>query len=437
MSRARDLAAPEAELSVLAACVRDSAAFALVRHEVSLHPQEFRDRDLRTLYEVLCNLEDRGEAVTDARLRAELRRVGAEGSDTILSRLGKVVTRSIRADAELIREMSFRSSVVRVSQEIMESAFTAATLEEVRDVAERGMLALRAHSGIGGWRHVREYAADVRERIVSHEPIGITSGLPGLDYMTGGLPLGGLSLLAGRPGNGKTELAINIAAHAARLGIPVGFCSYEMPSAILNVCLRARLAKMSKRDIFLVSPARHAEVLARVAEAESELSELPLFFDDRLRPSLSSFRSATRRFAEEHGSGGLMIVDYLQLMHAGGECESKALELAEIAGAMVDIAQELGIAVLALSQLNREATVKNSTPDLSHLKSSDGPGEAASLVMSIARKDAGKSGASAIANYGRADLTVLKNRLFGETGTIKLRFDPEKSEFAEEDERSG
>ena len=218
---------------------------------------------------------------------------------------------------------------------------------------------------------------------------------------------------------GKTSFALNIAQHCAiREGICCGVFSLEMSDRELSMRILA-----SEADIEF-GRLRRADISEsdwrRLLGTIRKIDEAPLFIDDSGNPTLLEVASKARRLKAEHNLG-LLVVDYLQLMQAGGRYENRQLEIAAITRGLKQLAKELEMPVLALSQLSRQPERRGSDhrPQLADLRESGAIEQDADLVTFIYRDEVYNPDDPD--NQGLAELIISKNR-HGETGTIDLAF---------------
>lgn len=246
---------------------------------------------------------------------------------------------------------------------------------------------------------------------------GIETGFEVLDSMTSGLQSGELIIIAARPSLGKTALALNIAAHAAAgPGKAVAVFSLEMSkeSLLLRLlCSEGRVDSHRLRTGFASK-----EDWAKMTRALGQLSQAPLYIDDTPALSVMQIRAKARRLKAEKGLD-LVIVDYLQLVTGHGRFDNRTQEVSYISRGLKAIAKELGVPVLALSQLSRAPEAgKGREPQLSDLRDSGSIEQDADMVIFIHR-----SVASAEADEPGVvtDLNIGKQRN-GPTGPFKLVF---------------
>lgn len=256
------------------------------------------------------------------------------------------------------------------------------------------------------------------DHIHSHETdiTGVTTGFVDLDRLTSGLQRSDLIILAARPSMGKTALALNMAhAVATKAKLPVGIFSVEMSAEQIAQRLIALQAQVESQKL---RSGRMTETdWDRLVHAIGVLSETPIFVDDTPALSTVEMRSKARRLHTEQGLG-LLIVDYLQLMH-GSSSEGRVQEISAISRSLKAIARELNVPVLALSQLSRAPEQRpNHEPMLSDLRESGSIEQDADLVMFIYR-DVVYNAETERPHV--ADILVAKHRN-GPTGKIHLFF---------------
>jgi len=260
---------------------------------------------------------------------------------------------------------------------------------------------------------------------------GLTSGFSAWDQLGPGFLPGGLYVIAGRPGMGKTSLAMNIAEHAAvDLKLPVGVFSLEMTAESLvlrMLCSRARVNLRSIREGFLAE-----RDFAPLTSAAGQLSGAPLFIDDTSGLSILQLRAKARRLCQQHGVK-LFVIDYLQLLHSTSRrAENRQQEIADISGGVKALAKELKVPVIVLAQLNREVEKeKNRKPRMSDLRESGAIEQDADVVCFIYRQEFYDGPVDPKTNEtieGKAELIVGKQRN-GPTGTVSLYFRKEYTRF--------
>ena len=268
---------------------------------------------------------------------------------------------------------------------------------------------------------------DISEKKVE---VGIPTGFAQVDEFTGGLKPGEMFVLAARPSIGKTSLALNIIANVAYRGRsprPVAFFSLEMTDSQIARRLLCTEAQISER-LFWDGSFKNSDI-NKLSGAASRIRQSKLFIDPTGGLTISELRAKARRLKSEHDIQ-LIVIDYLQLMHADSRLDGRQQEVAEISGGIKKLAKDLQIPVLVLAQLNREIdknTSANARPKLAHLRESGAIEQDADIVCFLHRnRDDSKNlpdGAST-----EAEWIIEKNRN-GQTGTVKLLFYPSRMEF--------
>lgn len=279
---------------------------------------------------------------------------------------------------------------------------------------------------------------------------GMPSGFTDLDKRCAGLHPGDLYIVAGRPGMGKTSFVLNLAVKVAqprittdgmggeeeRLGYGVAFFSLEMPKEQLASRMLASEARVD------VSKIRSGQIMAedwnRLTDAAATLGRTPIWLDDTPAISLMDLRSKIRRLkaevARNRGDGaraeklGVVIIDYLQLMSGRKDAGSREQEISEISRGLKQLAKEMQVAVIALSQLNRSVETRDKTnkrPMLSDLRESGAIEQDADTIMFIYRDEYYFQDSP---DQGKAEVIIAKQRN-GPTGTVKVRFDSPYTRF--------
>ncbi|MCP5311820.1 MAG: replicative DNA helicase, partial [Zoogloeaceae bacterium] len=207
---------------------------------------------------------------------------------------------------------------------------------------------------------------------------GLMTGLPDLDRrIPGGMSEGDLIILAGRPGMGKTTLAMNIAEFVAGEGIPVGVCSQEMPTSQLIDRSISSLGRVPLQK--LIDGGLTEDEHEKMHSAMMRLKGMPLYIDEQGALRIEDVRRKARQIKARAGIG-LLIVDYLQLMVGSGENRNQ--EISAISGALKALAKELRIPVIALSQLSRKCEERpNKRPVMSDLRESGAIEQDADLIL--------------------------------------------------------
>jgi replicative DNA helicase len=427
----------ESERAVLASVLLEPSVLPLVAGRLTA--DDFYLERHQMLYQGMVDLQDEQVNIDLRTLQAHLEQKGQlEGVgglaylatlDVDLPDLGRVDTY-----AEIVKERSVRRRLIQASSEVIRDCYDGGlSAPEALAKAEKAVLGLGEESIRKGFSALgiilEETVGDLEDRPGS-SLIGVPTGFVEFDRITHGLNKGNLIIVAGRPGMGKTSLALNIAQHIAmHEKRSVGVFSLEMSEqelALRLLCSEANIS-FSKLRSGLLS---HQQ-WTRVHDAVKRTQEAPLFIDDSPNPTLLELGSKARRLKAEKGLD-LLILDYLQLMQAGGKYENRNLEIAAISRGMKQLAKELEIPVIALSQLSRnpERRTGDHRPQLADLRESGAIEQDADMVAFVFREEVYNPDDPS--KQGSAELIIAKHRN-GETGTVPLIFVGEITSFKNPD----
>jgi replicative DNA helicase len=248
---------------------------------------------------------------------------------------------------------------------------------------------------------------------------GVSTGFTKLDSLTSGLQKSDLIILAGRPSMGKTAFALNIARNAAiEANVPTAVFSLEMSKEQLSLrilCSEARVDSSRLRSGFF-----SRDDWSRLTEAAGVLTEAPIFIDDTPDASALEIRAKARRLKMNNGLG-LIIIDYLQLMRSHSSFDRRDLEISEMSRSLKILAKELGVPVVALSQLNRKLEERSDKrPQLSDLRESGAIEQDADVVAFIYRDEVYNKDENN-PHKGMAEIIIAKQRN-GPVGMAPLTF---------------
>src|SRR5712692_5665678 len=430
----------EAECGVLGSIIIDPEAVVLVADFLS-SDDFYRDAH-RTLYGVIMQLYDQRTAadfitICDQLTQQDrLEEVG--GASYITSLINRVPTSGnavyygrIVSRTALLRRLIAAGGLI-VAQAYEDSEEDAAlTLERAEQLIFE--ISQRYSSSTATASHVRELLATYMERLDQlHEHrgtiLGVPTGFADLDRLLGGLQRSDLILLAGRPGLGKTGLALSMAYQAASSHQrKVGIFSLEMSKEQLIQRLLAIGSGVDQQRLRTGWIEDHE--WERVTAAMGTLSEADIWIDDTSTISTIQLRSKARRWMLEHGLD-LIVVDYLQLMQAsssdGRKQENRVQEVSAISRALKGLARELSIPVLALAQLSRAVEQRASkVPQLSDLRESGSLEADSDIVLFIYRDDAYNPGSG---RPNTADIIIAKHRN-GPVGDVCLAFEKQQTRF--------
>jgi replicative DNA helicase len=339
---------------------------------------------------------------------------------------------NIEAYARLVKEKSKLRRLISVCAQISQDCYTnTENAAQVVDSAENQVLDVGREEGIQAAERIEKLMMGAIETIEKYRKkggvvTGLETGFRDIDELTAGMHPGQLIVAAGRPGSGKTAFALNIASHVAlNLGKPVVIYSLEMTKQELLFRLLCSTGSVDSGKLRRGRLENHE--MGRLVNAATNLTKAPLYINDTSRLDVQSLRSSVRRMVKEEGVG-LVMVDYLQLMHVEGmEKPDRVREVTMISGALKSLAKEMNIPILVASQLNRgvenrQGAKTDSKPRLSDLRESGSIEQDADVVMLIHRKilqPSDEAGAGEPDNT--ADVIIAKQRS-GPTGEVSLVF---------------
>lgn len=426
---------PESERVILGAILLDNT---LISQAIELLSQDdFYSPLHRRVFRAMTNLFDRGDKIDPILIGEELRKEGQ------LENIGGVATitnltyglphfSNIAHYAKIVHDKAVVRNLIKVCNQITSEALAEEEdAEVILDHAEQAIFALADERTRQGFAHIKPVAETVLAKVQeyarreSHALTGLSTGFRDLDQMTSGLQQNDLIIVAARPSMGKTALCLTLAQNAATMeAAVVAVFSLEMSKEQLVMRMLSSEAKVDAhrfRSGFLTR-----DEWGRLAEAIGTLSEAKIFIDDTPGISVLEMRAKTRRLIAETKKLDLIVVDYLQLMSGSKRTESRQQEVSQISRELKALAKELGVPVVALSQLSRAPEARNPPkPMMSDLRESGSIEQDADVVAFIYRDDYYKPTEE---NAGIAELIISKQRN-GPTGTVKLAFLKEFTRF--------
>ena len=435
----------EAEQAVLGAMLLD--ADAAMRAAEHVDDTMFYREGHRRLFRAMFAISERGGAVDPLTLADELDRRGeldaAGGREYLAFLLDAVPTvANVEYHARIVREKALMRRLIEVSTEIVGEAFEGrTTATDLLDLAEARIFSLGQSKERSGFSRIKELlwpAMEKLELLARRESAitGVPSGFYDLDHLTSGFQPADLVIVAARPSMGKTALTLNIAQHAAIVAkTGVAFFSLEMSKESLVQRMLASEALIDAQSLRKGGRALD-ESMPRLAQAAGILSHAPIFIDDTPGITLLEMRAKARRLKAEHDIG-LVMVDYLQLMSGPSNSENRQQEVSQISRGLKGLAKELGVPVIALSQLSRAPEQRTGEdkgrPQLSDLRESGAIEQDADVILFIFRQEVyaerdenGRLKDSSL--EGKAEIIVGKQRN-GPTGHVQLRFHKQYTRF--------
>jgi replicative DNA helicase len=457
----------EIEQALLGAILVDNQA--IERVTAVIKAEHFYDPLHQRLFEAMSVAFERGAfALTPLTLHAAMKAdpgLMEVGGHAYLAGLAEAAPAmpNVRDYARILHDLSVRRSLIRIGEDIVNTAYEAphekppkAQIEE----AEKALYRVSETSKYGDGP--LDFAESLRRTAALAEKAqarggrisGLVTGFADIDSLLGGLQPSDLIILAGRPGMGKTSLATNMAFHTARAflrdveageavptGAPVLFFSLEMAAQQLSARI---LSEQTEIEMWKIRNGRFSESeWEKFVLAMQDLSSLPLYIDDTGGISIAQISARARRLQREKKIGCIMI-DHIQLVAGSGRPENRVQELTEISKALKVLAKDLDVPVVALSQLSRSVDSRDDKrPVLSDLRESGSIEQDADVVMFVYREeyylksrepdpasqDHGKWLQRIEQVHGRAEVLVEKHR-HGATNKIDLLFEDRYTRFS-------
>jgi replicative DNA helicase len=461
----------EAEAALLGALMIDNRLAEDI--QLKLRPDHFFEPLHARIYEQILKLIDRNMIASPVTLRplfdadTEMKELGGPSYLAQLTGSGAAII-GARDFAEQVYELALLRALIAVGREMVENALDTSEEVDPKGQIENAETALyRVAEEGGGEGTVKSFAEATRLAVQMAEKAlntggglsGLTTGFDSINARTGGLHNSDLVILAGRPGMGKTALATNIAFNTARrfiqdrddgltpdksAGAGVAFFSLEMSADQLATRILAEQSGISSESLRMGKISQ--QDFRNLARAAADLESLPLYIDDTAGLTIAALRTRARRLKRQRGIG-LVVVDYLQLLQGTGKGghENRVNEISEISRGLKTLAKELGVPVLALSQLSRAVEQReDKRPQLSDLRESGSIEQDADMVWFVYREEyylANKQPADDHSDfpgwkeqmeraYGLAEMIIAKQR-HGATGKVKLKFEAKITKFSD------
>jgi replicative DNA helicase len=432
----------EAEQSVIGGLLMDNRAWDVVSDRLA--EADFYKQEHRTLFLAITELAARQHpfdllTVTEIlKTRNSLESIGGEAY--LYELAGRVPSvANITAYADIVRERAVMRRLINAAQDIADAAFNPEhrSSAELLDEAESKIFAI-TEEGFHRAEPTKssQVMAKTFERLTelqhsSNHITGVGSGFRDLDKMTSGWQRGDLIIIAARPSMGKTAFAMNLAEDVViRQKKPALVFSMEMSNEQLALRLISSLGRV---DQYKVRTAKMSQQeWSQVGSTISLFSQAPLYLDDTPGLSPSEVRSRARRLMRQCGGElGLIVIDYLQLMHVPGSNENRTQEVSQISRSLKGLARELKVPVIALSQLNRSLEQRaERRPVMSDLRESGSIEQDADVIGFIYRDEVYNEKTT---DRGIAEIIISKHRN-GPIGKVKLKFFGEFTRFEDIEE---
>ncbi len=425
----------EAEASLLGALLLDPSLLDGVRARVQ--PEDLSRGAHRKIYRAVLELADAGseptfQRVTDRlRERAELDEAGGPAAVVALIE-GTPSPAHVRGYASVVERGAMLRRIIGAAQEMVRLALTSADATEAVAKAQALLFQVsekRLHREVVELKDaLRELFASVEERNEQGVGPALTTGFASLDQLLGGgLHPGDLVIVAGRPGMGKTSLALNVMRNAALASDAVcAVFSLEMTEEDLTLRLLSGLAEIDGSR--LRRGALDLEELKAISHASAQLMRRQIFIEECTRLNITDVLTHARKLQVRQGRLDLVVIDYLQLMEGTASFdENRVQELGSITRGLKAIARELDVPVIALSQLSRQIERRTGgEPKLSDLRESGALEQDADIVVFLWKRERGRVDQA----LPILDVKVAKHR-HGPTGDFQLYFEYEYTRFRE------
>ncbi|MEZ5791319.1 MAG: replicative DNA helicase [Nitratireductor sp.] len=461
----------EAEQALLGAILVNNDAY--YRVSDFLKPDHFQEPLHRQIFKVASDMiraAKRANPVTIKTFLPAEEKVGDITVASYLARLAAEATTIINAEdyGRSIYDLHTRRKLIAIGEDMVNIAYDAPVDmppdSQIED-AERRLFELAETGQYDGGFHdfgtAIATAIDMASAAFQREGglSGIATGIDALDARMGGLQHSDLIVLAGRPGMGKTSLATNIAFNIAHAHVPgtkadgtpesqdggvVGFFSLEMSAEQLATRIISEQAEISSSKI------RRGEItetdFEKLSYCAQEMSRIPLYIDETGGISIAQLAARARRLKRQRGLD-VLIIDYIQLMQGSKSANSgnRVQEVTEITTGLKALAKELGVPIIALSQLSRQVESRDDKrPQLSDLRESGSIEQDADVVLFVYREEyylknkEPKEGTEEWFKWdqemreamGKAEVIIAKQR-HGPTGTAKLGFQAQFTRFSD------
>lgn len=435
---------PAVEKAVLAAMLRDPDSCVNTVMEHFRDPEVFYSHVHREIFRVIVDLYNDPEQQVDLvsvahRLRA-LNKLEAVGGELFLAELDGAISTTVNIEAWCLilrKYHTLRKMIDVCSGSLLKCYDSDADAGQLVEEIETDIFNVRSQEESSSIVEISDTIENefyaLRDILEGKVEVGIPTGFAQLDTYTGGLKPGEMFVLAARPSIGKTSLALNVIRNLAlptrsRRPRKVAFFSLEMTAEQIARRLLCTEAGLSE-SVFWNKSFQLSE-LTRLTSAVAAFKKAKIFIDPTGGITIAELRAKARRLKMKEDID-VIVIDYLQLMHADGRVDSRQQEVAEISGGIKKLAKDLKVPVLVLAQLNREVDKTagaGARPKLAHLRESGTIEQDADIVTFLHRNREDAKEVSSASQSVEAEWIIEKNRN-GRTGNLKLLFFPTRMEF--------
>lgn len=446
----------EAESGVLSILLQTPTL--LVNVKDTIRDDDFFNQKFRSIYQAILRLSDANEPITTITVHKNIllkdKKISNINHEEIVE-LSNVLIGSENLDGLLstIKDAALKRSIITLSDNLMKIGMHGEeTAYELMNRAEEALYELSKRKTAGDFVTIPELTSELKEKIESFKSgkqkvSGLTTGFESLNYFTTGLHPEELIVIAARPGVGKSAFALNLAQKIAASGVGkqgtgvIAFFSLEMSNEQIMSRLLSNIASLDGTLLRSAKPLT-GEQWSQFNRAQEDVNQLGIIFDDSGSSTINSIRAKCRKLSERQKLD-LVIIDYLQLVRDdrkryGNEQE----EIAEVSKGLKQLARELKIPIIALSQLSRRIEhEKNAKPRLAFLRGSGSIEQDADIVMFLHANEPEQDDDEAQSAKPKENLSseieviIAKNRQ-GMTGHCTFIFEKNHGRFSEKVEES-
>ncbi len=402
-----------------------------------LKPEDFYCEDNKLIFEAVLNLYNRAQPVDIITLKTELqsmKQLEAVGGLEYIAELPDKVptTANVEQYIKIVEEKSALRALIKTANDLINLGYDQTQeVEDILDTAEKRIFDVIQNRNQKGYSAIKDILVDSfteLEQLYNQKQhiTGTPTGFADLDYITAGLHPSDLVIVAARPAMGKSAFALNIATNAAvRANTGVAIFSLEMSKEQMTnriLCSEAMVDSNKVRTGKIED-----DDWTKLAEASGALSQAQIFIDDTPGISVMEIRAKCRKLKLEKNIG-LVVIDYIQLVQGSNKKNSsREQEISEISRSLKILAKEIGVPVIALSQLSRSVEQRpDHRPMLSDLRESGAIEQDADIVMFLYRDDYYNEDSE---KKNIAEVILAKHRA-GSTGTVELAWLGSYTKFA-------
>ncbi|MDO5344973.1 MAG: replicative DNA helicase [Lachnospiraceae bacterium] len=424
----------EAEQSVIGAMMIDQEAITVASEMLS--SEDFYQKQYGVLFEAMTGLYAEGKPVDLITLQNRLKEMDVPPEISSLEFIRDLITAvptsaNVRYYAQIVQEKALLRRLIKVNEDIANACYAGKEkVEDIMEDTEKKIFQVLQKKSSGDFVPIKDVVLKALDKIEmasrnKGNVTGMATGFIDLDYKTSGFQPSDLILIAARPSMGKTAFVLNIAEYMAfRSNETVAIFSLEMSKEQL---VNRLFSLESRVDAQLLRNGNLSDTdWANLIEGAGIIGRSHLIIDDTPGISVSELRSKCRKYKLEHNLG-IVMIDYLQLMQASRKSESRQQEISDISRSLKEIARELQVPVVALSQLSRAVEQRpDHRPMLSDLRESGAIEQDADVVMFLYRDDYYNKDTE---RKDVAEVIIAKQRN-GPIGTVELAWLPQYTKFA-------